>query len=122
MIAKTILSQIGGNHFVVMVGAKNMIEIEKGYGLQLDFMRNKSKATRLRVILDADDTYTVQFIKKGQKFSVNMYVKYTREQIEEKMADKVVKEYKGIYCDQLRGLFERETGLRTSLTHIYADC
>ena len=121
MIAKTILSQIGGNHFVVMVGAKNICEVEKGYGLQLDFMRNRSKANRLRVILRGDDTYTMQFIKKGQNATISMIGKYTLSQIQERCKDKIVKQINGVYCDQLRGIFENETGLRTSLTHIYGD-
>lgn len=121
MIAKTILSQMGGNHFVMMVGAKNICQIEKGYGLQLDFMQNKSSATRLRVILKGDDTYTMQFVKKGQKPTINMIGKYTLSEIEEKCKDKVVKHFDGVYCDMLRGIFERETGLRTSLSHVYAQ-
>ena len=69
-IATTILSQLGGHHFVVMTGAKRMVAIENG--LRFNIGSNGSKANMVKVILNADDTYTMQFWKQGR--DVNPYV------------------------------------------------
>ena len=125
-IATTILSQLGGHHFVVMTGAKRMVAIENG--LRFNIGSNGSKANMVKVILNADDTYTMQFWKQGR--DVNPYVlmqKYfekgmTEDQIKAKVQEatkkaepKILKEYEGIYFDQLQSLFTEYTKLYTSL-------
>lgn len=60
--AQTILSQLGGNKFLAMTGAKNLID--GGAYLQFDLPRGaKNKANKVRINLDADDTYTVKFFR-----------------------------------------------------------
>jgi len=96
-IANVILDQMGGaGRIRCMTGAKQFIAIEKG--LQFKFPnRQRSRGNFISVVLDADDTYTVTFRNHTAK------------------ASKIVREESGIYWDQLKELFENQTGLRLSL-------
>ncbi len=60
-IAKTILSQLGGSKFVAMTGAKNLVS--GANSLQFSVGRNAIKASKVRITLDGDDTYTVEFFR-----------------------------------------------------------
>ena len=104
-ISKTIISQLGGNQFFAMTGSKvKYYSIKNGnVTLTLKLTKNAVGANHLTVTLNALDTYDVQFLAVSPKGDV-----------------KVKCENNGIYCDQLRGLFESVTGLRTSLTRIYS--
>lgn len=94
-LAHTILQQMGGNQFTAMTGAKNFIALEGGLSFQLPNARKANGVKYVRIELTPMDTYTVRFF--GQKASGG-------EQV-----------FDNTYCDQLRGLFEDVTGLRTSL-------
>lgn len=100
-IAKTILSKLGGNRFITMTGAKHFVGLSEP-GLQFDLPTDTeaiNKVTRLRVILEPCDTYTViSFRKKRGQLE---YIEVTRQS--------------GIYCDMLEGTFTEMTGLYTSL-------
>ncbi len=92
-IAKTILQQMGGNKFIVMTGARNFI----GHTDALSFRVPAKPANYVKVTLKADDTYKMEFHKiHGMK-------------------TKLVKEYDGVYCDQLQKLFTTVTGMYTKL-------
>ena len=129
-IANTILSQFGGNKFVVMTGAKNFVAIENG--IRFNIGRNGSKANMVKVVLSWDDTYTMQFIKIGKP--VNPYTIMMRyadkglseqefnevvtdaiKKAEKNAEPKVLKEYEGIYFDQLQELFTDFTKMYTRL-------
>ena len=129
-IANTILSQFGGNKFVVMTGAKNFVAIENG--IRFNIGRNGSSANMVKVVLDWDDTYTMQFIKIGKP--VNPYTIMMRyadkglseqefnevvtaaiKKAEKNAEPKVLKEYQGIYFDQLKELFTDFTKMYTRL-------
>jgi hypothetical protein len=101
-IANTILSQIGGRQMASMTGAKNFVAIDQGLQFKLPSNFAKDGINCVRVVLDPCDTYTVTFLK----------VRGTSCQ--------QIASYDDTYCDQLRGLFEEVTGLRTSLTAVYA--
>ena len=58
-IANAILEQLGGNKFIAMTGAKNFVS--DGNTLRMTLPKNRSKANRLYVTLDATDTYTMYF-------------------------------------------------------------
>lgn len=96
-VANTILQQLGGRQFMMMVGAKTAMG--EPMGLTVKLGRNAKKATHFKVVLRSDDTYNAYVIKVNRKtFEVkNLAVA------------------EGIYCDQLRDFFERETGLLTRL-------
>lgn len=94
-IANTTLAQLGGRRFMVMTGASNPSGSAEGLSLKLP--RNASKAQYLVIKLEADDTYTMRFIRI-RKFEAE-----------------TVKECAGVYCDNLRNIFADVTGLATSL-------
>lgn len=94
-IANTILAQLGGNMFRMMTGSKDFTAIESG--IQFKVGRNSKSVNFCRIILNASDTYDVEYgLLRSGKFYVNAH------------SD-------GIYCDQLREDFTRSTGLYVSL-------
>lgn len=108
-IANTILSQLGGNRFIAMTGAKNFVAIDNGLRFQIG--RNASKTNRVEIVLTPMDTYDYTFIKY-RPYSVKIDHKaMTVKEVPEKR--EVVKEFKDIYCDQLQELFTEVTGLYT---------
>jgi hypothetical protein len=94
-VANTILQQLGGNRFIAMTGAKNFVGTENALHFQLPNRKINSVVVRL----DATDTYTVMFNKR-----TNMGVN-----IKQVSSDTMV------YADKLRAVFEKHTGLYTSL-------
>ena len=98
-IANTILSQLGGNRFIAMTGAKNFMALQSG--LQLDLPKQahyvKNGITRLWIELTPADTYTIRAWKiRG----MNAYQVDTIE---------------NVYCDELQSIFTELTGLDTHL-------
>ena len=92
--AAEMLKQLGGGRFIAMTGAKDFVVGPKGATFKIG--RNAKSISHVRIDLE-NDLYNVEFIRvRGTKITV-------------------VKYFKHIYFDQLRDLFERETGLRTSL-------
>ena len=99
-IAETILSQLGGNRFALMTGAKNFGYINNS--LRFDLPRNaaKNKASRVTITLDnATDAYTVKFEKVNTS----------------KLCVELIKQVDMVYCDMLREVFTQNTGLYTKL-------
>jgi hypothetical protein len=96
-IAKTILEQLGGNRFVAMTGAKNFGDTGNGLAFQVPASLTKNRINAVKVVLDPSDTYTVKFLR------------ITSKEL------KTVSQHSMIYCDQLKELFESETGLLTHL-------
>lgn len=95
-VAKTILSQLGGNKFRVMTGAKNFLD--HGNALSMRIGRNSSNSNYLKVSLNSMDLYDVHFSKLTRKFE-----------------EKSVKEYNDVYADSLVEIFESHTGMYTRL-------
>lgn len=96
-IAQTILSQLGGNRFCAMTGAKNLLN--GGDYLQFDVPGARQRGNKCRIVLTADDLYNMEFYK----FSAR-----TLECVK-------VHEQTGIYADQLQRAFTAATGLYTKL-------
>jgi hypothetical protein len=95
-IAGTILKQLGGSRVSAMLGVKNFMAIENG--LQISFSaKAKNKANVIRIKLNANDTYNVQFIKV-RGFDVT--------DIDEAI---------GVYADNLKAAIETRLGLALSL-------
>lgn len=96
-VAEEIARQLGGTgRLRAMIGAENFV----GDTNLLQFRwkaKARNAANSIRIVLDPSDTYTVTF------YSVR------GTSVKEKGS------YSGIYADDLRGLFERETGLRIAL-------
>lgn len=105
MVAREIFNQLGGNAFAAMTGSKKFIA--DGNTLRMSLARNASKANRLYITLDADDTYTMRFFH----YTAPRFSKRTFTFTEEKERD--IYKTTGIYCDQLREVFTMVTGLYT---------
>ncbi len=94
-IAGMILKQLGGNRFIAMTGAKNLIALDSGMSCKIG--SNKTKSNYLRIKLNVMDTYDVEFISiRNFKIKIN-------------------KVYNSVYFDGLREIFTEYTGMQTSL-------
>jgi hypothetical protein len=106
-IAKTILQQLGGNKFLAMTGAKNLMS--DGNKLHMTLPKNMSKANRLTITLDPNDTYQIRFFKlTGGKLNMKTF-EYSE------IKEKDIKVSDGIYADQLQDIFTSITGMYTHL-------
>lgn len=106
-VANTILEQLGGNKFIAMTGAKNFLS--DGNTLRMTLPKNKSKANRLYITLDADDTYTMNFFR----FTAGRLNRKTFQFTEDKVSE--IKVVSGVYCDMLQDIFTATTGMVTHL-------
>jgi hypothetical protein len=89
-VARIILQQLGGQgKLVVMTGANNFIAFSNGVSFKL----KSKKANYVKITLNGNDLYDVQFQKLFG------------------MKSKVVAEYNDIYFDQLIPIVEKETGM-----------
>ena len=94
-IAEETINQLGGREFKLLTGSKDFI-FDKGGKLRFRIPMSKG-INFVEIALDTSDTYTVEFISAT---------------VERR---KVISTHKDIYNDMLRDLFEKETGLYTSL-------
>ena len=95
-VAETILEQLGGNHFRMMTGAKNLAGDENSLSMRIG--RNSSNSNYLKITLNSMDLYDMEFAKvsrMGEKKSVT--------------------EYSDVYNDMLTDVFEKHTGMYTKL-------
>jgi hypothetical protein len=93
--AQTILAQLGGNRFLAMTGAKQLVDL--GHGLQFAIGRGASnKANKVVVTLDGD-LYSVRFLT----------IRGTT------LTERVT--FDMIYGDRLAALFTEQTGFDTHL-------
>jgi hypothetical protein len=105
--AETILDQLGGNKFVVMTGASKFGIMADG-GICFHIPHGKDGINTVKIRLNGADLYDVEYLRvtvSRKTWDMKQAVKHTSE---------------GLYFDMLRGDFERVTGLRTSLTEVYA--
>lgn len=97
-VATEILRQLGGNRFLMMTGAKNLLSSTDGRGsLSMRVGRNDKAVNYVKVTLTAMDLYDIEF---GRIHGTSYKVKSSVE---------------GIYNDQLVEMFEKHTGLFTHL-------
>lgn len=98
-VAKTILEQLGGGRFKAMTGAKTFVGGAGTLAFRLPGGRGfcKDGINAVRITLTPADVYDVEFMRiRGLTVTT-------------------VNKSEGIYAESLRSMFERETGLRTSL-------
>ena len=106
-VADTILEQLGGNRFVVMTGSSHFVSDKNT--LRMHLAKNKSRANRLDITLDWDDTYKMVFYKyTAPRFNKKTY-QFTNDRTE------IIKVYSGVYFDMLQELFTEVTGMYTHL-------
>ena len=95
-VAETMLSQLGGNRFRVMTGAKNFAATDNS--LRMRIGRNKTNANYMEVSLNMLDLYDITFAKVTKMGEM-----------------KSVKTYDNVYNDMLVSIFESHTGMYTKL-------
>jgi hypothetical protein len=96
-VAATIIEQLSGTvgRLVAMTGARDLLDL--GNGIAFKLPRGMGPHRYIEIVLEPSDTYTVQFCK---------IVKY-RKVVNREVGD--------VYADNLRELFEAETGLAMAL-------
>ena len=100
-VANEIARQMGGTRRIaIMTGAKNFTADGPALIFQLPSGKSRDGINNVRITLDADDTYTVRFLRVGRAPTDKVTV---------------VKEVSMIFADQLKSLFESTTGLYLSL-------
>lgn len=95
-IATTILEQLGGNKFLAMTGAKNLLAHESALSFKLP-MKTRDGSNYVKITLTAMDDYQMEFLSVR---GLSVKPKTVRE---------------GIFAESLRDVFTSVTGLRTSL-------
>ena len=100
--AATIAKQIG-HKALYMIGAKTKKMLAFDDGLIMSVGRNSKRINRVKITLNAMDTYDVEY----------WYLAYSLKKMEDK--SKLITQEAGIYADGLLDSIERNTGLRTSL-------
>lgn len=98
-VADTILQQLGGRRFILMTGAKNLLNHSKENALsfRIPGTMTHHKINYVKITLTPSDTYTMEF---GRIYGT----RYT-----------VIEIVEGVYCDMLTDIFTSKTGLETSL-------
>lgn len=94
-IAQTILNQLGGSQFVSLVEAEEIVD--GGNQLTVWIRENPKRITFVRIILNRKDLYTMEFVGKR---------KGTYE---------LISQCKKVKPGQLNDLFEKGTGLLSSI-------
>lgn len=107
IVAATIRQHLGGS-FERMTGAKNFLygtnskqETYLIFALPAKSGFTKNGINRVRITLNASDTYTMQFFRV-REFKITE-----------------IKEINDVYCDQLRELFTENTGLATVMPRVF---
>ena len=96
-VAQTILSQLGGNRFITMTGARDLARTDDSLTFRLPANFARDGVNLVKVTLAASDTYTVRFMKLS---GLNL-----RE----------CGEVEGVYAENLREVFTERTGLDCTL-------
>ena len=100
-VAETILKQMGGaSRISMMIGVKQFLTEENAVSFKFKAGR---KANYCRVELLSDDTYKMEIKKLSMSRKTGEF------------KQKVIMETSGLYWDQLKDVFERNTGLYLSI-------
>jgi len=109
-IAKTIISQLGGNKFIAMTGAKKFSALGDGVMFHVSAKTARGTCNRCRIRLTASDDYTVEFVSaRLKKVTSDAGFFYRVPDV------KVLHTVAGVYCDRLQSVFTEVTGLKISL-------
>ena len=102
-VADTIYQQLGGNRFKAMTGASSFSGSANSLSFKLPASSTIDRIKGVIVELTPDDTYTMRFLRVTGSFAKG------------NLGVETVKEYDGVYCDQLQDIFTQVTGLYTHL-------
>lgn len=112
---REIITHIGGHRFLAMTGSKIKYYgyNESGYVyVMLKLAKNQSKANHLKIQLNSNDLYNMEFIQ--HKKMINKEYKTIGLKVYEDEFI-TVNTYNDLYYDQLEEIFTNVTGLYTSL-------
>lgn len=107
-VANEIIHQLGGNKFIVMTGAKDFVELPYGIQFRIGSTYN-TKINMVRVFLNTDDTYGMQFIHYVKEYLNSTTGFYRPSQ------EKVINNYEHVYNNNLQEVFKLATGMDTRL-------
>ena len=94
---KQLLQQLGGNRFIMMVGAKNLVVDKSKNELHMKIGRNSKGVSHVRIRLSSMDLYDMEFLQvRAGKI-------------------KIKSKEKGVYADQLGKMFKKNTGMNVRL-------
>ena len=96
-VAQIILSQLGGNKFLVMTGAKNLLAHPDALSFRIASTMTRNKCNSVKITLNSNDLYDITFSK--------IHARTVKE----------ISSHSDIYCDQLEEFFSDATGLATRL-------
>jgi len=99
--AKTILSQLGGNKFIAMTGAKQLVALDNGIRFKIG--RNATSTNTVTIELNGKDLYNMKFER----------VSMSRKTYD--ITRKVINFKDDVYCDQMANMFTEVTGMYTHL-------
>ena len=94
---KQLLQQLGGNRFIMMVGAKNLVVDKSKNELHMKIGRNSKGVSHVVIKLTSLDLYDMKFLQMRKN---KIKVKSTE---------------KGVYADQLGKMFKKNTGMNVRL-------
>ena len=94
-VAMEIMSQLGGNRFVAMTGARDFVYDNNSITFRLP--ARMTKGTHFKVTLTGRDNYTLELFRIKD------------------FAPDIVGKSESVMCDGLRSAFSEVTGLATSL-------
>lgn len=97
-VPQTILAQLGGARFAMLTGATDFTGSQDALTFRLKGTA-KQRIKYVRITLTPADLYDVEFMKVERRYEIKTVVKH-----------------EGIYAEDLADLFERETGLFTTLS------
>lgn len=106
-IARTILSQLGGNRFIAMTGVKTIINEHNGLMCIFSSKNTKDRGTHFKITLNGNDLYDLEYYKIVMKKDKD--ISYWIPTLE------IIKESKNIDVNNLRETFTSMTGLYTHL-------
>lgn len=106
-VGEKILEQLGGSMFIGMTGCHHFVTDKNSLLMQIP--KNESKANRLKITLQSNDLYTMNFFKYVPPRKKRNSFEYTEDKIIP------VKELTDVYCDQLETIFTQVTGMYTRL-------
>ena len=104
-VAKTILSQLGGNEFLRMTGVSRLakgVDNKENPFLIFSLPKNDFNVhhfSKVKVTLNGHDLYDISFYNKR------------KDKLSGMMLDVVTKIRQDVYCDELQDVFELETNL-----------
>lgn len=100
-IAETILEQLGGHQFIMMTGARNLLNCGDSLRFRIPGNATKNHINHVEITLTPDDLYRMKFIRLSKINGI--YESFTINEID------------GVHGDQLQEIFTQATGLYTHL-------